>query len=140
MTYAHITATQVAEKAVELADANPEFVYQPQRDEMGYVHGCAYVHRDSLGNPNGEGCLFGQALVALGVSPYDIGEGVHVGKTMENLGIVEDGSVDHYALESEPKGLVQAMVKAQSEQDAREPWGLAITRVKSALRQQAVAA
>jgi len=58
-----VTPLDVARKALELIDASPEFKYSGDP----FV-GCAYLRRDEDGNVTGEGdCLFGQALISLGV-------------------------------------------------------------------------
>lgn len=128
-----ITALDVAMKAVELAEANPEYIYQPPMNSEGTIEGCWYVHRDErTGEPDGNGCLFGQALVQLGVKPSAITEGIHVGVVLHDLGITEG------SMHTDP--LLDAMVRAQGEQDAREPWGEAIEPIKTALAASEVAA
>lgn len=112
-----ITAVDVARKAVELAEANPEFVYKSEGDR------CLYVHRDDEGKPNGEGCLFGQALVGLGVDPERLKpcEGLEISVVLSNLGV--DRDLD----------LVDAMDSTQSDQDCSTAWGEAIGHTKDAL-------
>lgn len=55
------TIDDVIAKVRELAAADPEFVYSG--DAEGYPV-CKYIHKDDQ-----PGCIFGQALLALGVSP-----------------------------------------------------------------------
>lgn len=129
-----ITIEDVARKAVELADANPEHIYR-QAD------GCLYVHRDESGLPTGYGCIFGQALIALGVSADVIPEGKSIAGTLAHLGIFGGTIPDfihHGVIPGEP--LLTAMTQAQTHQDLGSPWGKAIQPVKDALREMEEAA
>lgn len=111
-----ITTLDVALKAVELADANPEHVYE--KDGSGF---CTYVHRGEGGVPTGYGCLFGQALTALGVT--GIPEGVDIGSALKRLGVTGDADGT----------LERVLQRAQSEQDRGIPWRAAIAPVKAAI-------
>lgn len=116
---ATITALDVARKALELADADPEFVYQPEGSDAPTTTGCKYVHRDADGKPTGEGCIFGQALTGLGVNPDDIREFISVDEVMHRLGI-----------ESTDPKLEDYMQLTQANQDGGDPWGLSIATLR----------
>lgn len=105
------TALDVARKAVDLANANPDHIYQPQPNTAG----CMYVHRDENGKRiDGEGCLFGQAMIAVGVPVTRDDEHTHIGAVLHSKGL--DG----------PGDLLGLMEQVQSCQDARDTWGDAI--------------
>lgn len=115
-----ITALDVAKKALELAEASPDTIYQT--DNSGI---CRYVHRDSEGQPiPGEGCLFGQALAALGVVVPVAHEGNNIAS------VIRDELQSDFPTWS---GLGGAMNMTQSDQDAREPWGVAARHLRKAL-------
>lgn len=135
-----ITAKDVALKAVELATAAPDHIYTPTQDQFGDITGCAYVHRNPFGWPTGDGCLFGQALVQLGVRPNAIPEGNHIAATLKHLGITDEEVTrpSHSEFTGDP--LLVAMVRAQNDQDGREPWGKAIAHVEAALATEEAAA
>lgn len=116
-----LTTKDVALKAVELADANPDFIYKSPEITPGTRGMCTYVHRDEEDNsPTGEGCLFGQALMALGVDPNTIPESLHIAVAMRDLGI-------------ENTGFAETMVSAQGNQDAGIPWGAAVENLRNDL-------
>lgn len=64
-----MTPLEVARKALEIAEANPDHVYQQAIGPEG-VGACAYVHIDG-GVPE-PGCLFGRAFFELGVDPDEL--------------------------------------------------------------------
>ena len=118
-----ITALDVAKKALELAEASPDTIYKT--DSSGI---CRYVHRDSEGQPiPGEGCLFGQALAALGVAVPTSCEGSNINAVIREL-------IDraHFSWGR----LGQHMATAQSEQDAREPWSVSARYLRLAIASQ----
>lgn len=123
-----VTVKDVALKAVELAEASPEFVYEPTRDEEGYLNDCSYIHYDEQGGPTG-GCLYGQALLALGFTPENIAdyEGDRVTAPLTGLLYVDDTD----------QPLVVAMEESQRLQDTDSPWSDAIKPVKDALAEVA---
>ena len=106
---ATITALDVARKALELADADPEFVYQPERTG-GNITGCKYVHEDGEG-----GCIFGQALLGLGIKSDAIPEFIAIDEVMHRLGV-----------ESTDPKLEDYMQLTQGNQDAGHPWSEAV--------------
>ena len=140
-----ITPEDVARKAIELAEANPDYIYEAPKDGDGFVQGCQYVNRDpQTGVPTGEGCIFGRALVELGVDPESIPEGGHVAATLKHLGIT-DFEVRRTTLLARGYAgdpLLVAMVLAQNNQDDKRPWGEAILPVSinlAATRQEVAA-
>lgn len=123
------TALQIAEKAIQLADQNPDFVYEvPKTDNPDYnpYGDCLYVHE-------GKGsCLFGQAIMDLGIvdaeylsknAGWRIGELIY---QMAHNGLVEPGS----------DALHSAMTRAQMEQDAFKPWADAIAPLREYVGKQ----
>lgn len=94
------TALDLAKKALEIAEANPDYVY-PSGD-------CVYVEdeHDEKGS-----CLFGQALIALGVWP----ETLDAYYDTNIVGVLDDMDVHH------PKRAF--LEAAQMGQDAGAPWG-----------------
>lgn len=62
----------LAKKALELAEASPDFVYTDAGS------GCVYVEEDVNGELVGS-CLFGQAFLALGVDPATLVEDNNTG-------------------------------------------------------------
>jgi len=103
------TALDVARKALELADAKPDYVYEPPIEGGS----CYYVHRDDEGDPiPGKGCLFGQALAALGVSVDQSHEHNSISSVM----------ADEFDVDLRDP-ISKAMDRAQAEQDSRKPWG-----------------
>lgn len=115
-----ITTKDVALKAIELADANPEHVYQSPLTSEGNRGMCTYVHRDKDAAPTGYGCIFGQALMALGVDPDTIPESLHIGIAMKDLGV-----------EATDQDLIDSMVVAQGEQDAGQTWERAVRHLRA---------
>ena len=95
------TAVDVAAKALELCEAQPEFVYDPP-DRAG---NCLYVYD---GQPS---CLFGQALVALGADPLALA----VRRNDSITAIVDD-----FGLTAEKDYFLE---KAQVSQDTGYAWG-----------------
>lgn len=111
-----ITALDVARKALELADANPGFIYQ--RPVAG--EGCKYVHYRDSDAPEG-GCIFGQALLALGVKVDDIPENIGIRALLPELGI-EGGMYGE---------LAHSMGYAQGRQDGGATWRAATSDLRS---------
>lgn len=113
------TARQVAEKAIELADQNPHFVYkQPE------VHGmemCLYV---DPADPTKGHCLFGQALVALGVPTVTLR--LHERRGVERV-------IDDLLGVTMGHELVMELAHAQGQQDYGEPWADAVARLREYL-------
>jgi hypothetical protein len=117
------TALQIAEKALQLADQHPDFVYfPPKTDDPDYnpYGDCMYVHE-------GKGsCLFGQAILELGavdVDYLDEHKDARIGtliKQMERDGLME----------SSPEGLLSAMTRAQMDQDVFKPWADAVASLR----------
>lgn len=95
----------LARKALEIAEANPDHIYEQPTLDDGY-EACAYVDPRTL-----EGsCLFGRAFLALGVTPEDLLE-------VNTLGICSALDVD---VNSPEYGL---LANAQGLQDVGIPWG-----------------
>lgn len=138
------TEIEVARKAVELADANPEFTYKAPLlvadnetyfladdgslvDDCGYEVDpeggeCRYVHTEEDGTKV-PGCLYGQALHALGMP-------------LAAMASYEENSVSmfwgrHSWDEMSP--VLKAIQSSQQNQDRGEAWGEAIEPVKKAL-------
>lgn len=147
-----ITTEAVALKAIELADANPAFVYVAPELEVdnefvfenedgelvdmdgytfsdGNMGDCRYVHKTEAG-PVG-GCLYGQALLALGMAPSELSG--HEGDGIAS--VIEPGT--NYLDQAR---LTVALGDSQSLQDGGEPWAKAIEPVKAFLAKRDVAA
>lgn len=97
----------MAKKALELAEANPDFVY-----EAPDGRGCVYM--DGEGQPS---CLFGQALVGLGVDIPEAWEDKAISEVLRYI-FVPDEDVRVDALLARWGGLDTA----QSCQDEGSPW------------------
>lgn len=130
----------VARKAIELAEANPEFVYEiptPRPDdetyflnaegvvvdEYGYPAegaSCLYVHETGDG-PKG-GCVFGQALLAVGLTPEELAPFEQNGISALFLG-------DAVGLKA--GSILDAMSKMQTRQDGGDAWGKAVEPLKA---------
>jgi len=143
----------VARKAIELADANPDFIYEkPQLvadgeaifeladgslvdDEGDYVDpdsgDCQYVSKGAAS------CLFGQAAVGAGVSIGDLAN--HEGNAISAL-LFEDADSNNDRWDSNT--LMGAMDTSQRRQDEQQPWGMSIEPLKAyfAKRELAVVA
>lgn len=126
------TLREIAEKAVEIAHADPDHVanlpryFEDQHDENG----------DLIDDPQAEPiCLFGNALSCLGFGPSVIEEDVDIIGVLDALGyetVVDDSPVEDGDLTGlDP--LVAGMKRAQEAQDRREPWGEAIRDLESTL-------
>lgn len=102
-----ITAEQLIEKVRELVTANPEFVYRRPEGQIS----CLY--REHNGTP---GCLFGQALTALGVELTDVHERRTIDVLLPQLGI------------SVTRLQVEWMMSVQNAQDLGQSWAEAIDR------------
>lgn len=118
-----LTVGAVARKAIELAEANPEFIYQQVEVEdptFGPIEDCAYIH-DGSGS-----CLFGQALVALGVDPWILSrhEGQSIDYVLRGLGAIRSDEDERLALTA---------LEAQGLQDAKAPWGEAVGPLRTHL-------
>jgi len=131
----------VARKAIELADANPDFEYQnPPLEADGEVifeladgslvdgegdyvdptsGDCAYV---SKGAPS---CLFGQAAVAAGVPVEELSK--HEGNAISMLLFEDAESKDRW----DSNTLMGAMDTSQRRQDDKQPWGKSIEPLKA---------
>lgn len=108
-----VTTTDVRKKITELAAAKPDFVYQKPAGETF----CQYVHKDEDGRYiEGEGCIVGQALVALGFPPECLDEETDAEALFYMLG-VEGSSEDGWWC-----------ADVQSHQDIQKPWGVAVER------------
>jgi len=78
------TTTDVRNKINELVKANPTFVYEKPEGETF----CQYVHKNEYGQYiEGEGCVVGQALVALGVERRLLDVETDAVSLFEELGI-----------------------------------------------------
>lgn len=115
MTVSNITAGDVRAKIKELAAERPTYTYvKPKGAQF-----CLYVHEDSSGAPiKGEGCIVGQALVALGVDPNTL---VDVFMDAESL-LYDFGINDN----SESGTDAEWVEKAQSAQDFGKEWAVAV--------------
>lgn len=88
MAVLSITAADVKAKIREIAAERPTYTYVKPSDQRY----CLYVHEDASGNPiNGEGCIVGQALVALGADPSTlIGRIIAAGALLEDFVVIND--------------------------------------------------
>ena len=136
----------VARAAIELADANPEFVYSAPllvADDINFFDGpegsllndlgdeispedgnCVYVE-NKVGS-----CLFGQALLATGVEVELLlaNEGENISSVLEPKAQYRDYSP-----------LTLAMERVQKRQDGGDPWGEAIIPLKDYFAARVVA-
>lgn len=103
-----ITALDVKNKIIELVEAQPDFMYVAEEGREGSGNGCFYVQEDGV---TGD-CLFGQALIALGVpaSTMSNHEGQNISKVLAHLGV--KGDVD----------LIYSFDEVQSAQDSGYSW------------------
>lgn len=129
-----ITALDVAKRAIELADAAPDFIYvteEGRQTSPTTPEGCMYVHDRDTESPTG-GCLFGRALLGLGFEPEQLSEGVAVDGLLRGLGIPDV----EYTQRGQVGWLSFSIGAAQRRQDQGETWGEAVsdlrTRVASA--------
>lgn len=109
-----ITAEQLMAKARELAAASPDFIYEPGREAVNEEFNCKYMPDEIQ-----PGCLFGQALTALGVELIPEFEGVGVSDLLRRV----QGHPE--PVSSQPK-VWDWLDTAQARQDGGEPWGMAI--------------
>lgn len=140
-TPAPLTIEAIARKAVELADANPGFIYEaPTRidDETGeeYAGDCAYLHRE--GSEVRPGCLYGHALLDLGMPAEELSrhEDTDIYAVLQNLQLVtyRDRAVyEDSAFDKTPETLPGAILQAQRKQDMNYPWGEAVEGIKAVL-------
>ena len=115
-----ITPLDVAKKALELAEANPDFVYVSPVQTAGINEDCFYFWK---GRPS---CLFGQALAALGFGPDDVAEFAGINVVLERL--FPDPAVKSDADRFAKYGGLDI---AQSYQDEGEPWGKAAEPIRT---------
>lgn len=110
-----ITVEQVLDKVIELAEANPEYVYERPYISEDFREMCSY-----LTGADGKGCIVGQALSALGVSK-------------EHLALVEGfdarGALVFFGVDVSSTSKWRASRKLdwiQGRQDDGVPWGEAV--------------
>ena len=125
--YPQITTTMVAREVARLADKSPDHIYTkpPGTFTCRYTSGGARNHRGVTIVETSDGCIFGQALINLGVKRGDMAmcEGNPVNAVLGTLGITDDA-----------KGrLITPFRRTQEEQDAGAKWGWAARHVTSAL-------
>lgn len=105
-----ITAFEQVEAAVrDIAKEFPDFVYKRPEDS----HFCLYVHRqaDETLEP---GCIFGRALIRLGVNPGALLVGKGIIGLLQDLGIPTSNEQATWAH------------AVQSKQDRGTPWARAV--------------
>ena len=112
-----LTSQDVARKAIELCEADPDHVYEAQTlDPEYHLPECHYVHEDEDTGELYGGCLFGRALIALGVPAAllrDYNDN-GIGHVLAELGI------DPRPEREQP---VHPLAYVQGEQDVDKPWG-----------------
>jgi len=122
------TALQVAEKAIQLADQNPHFVYGPPKSPENRFGDCVYIHE-------GKGsCLFGQALMALGVADaeyLDKNKDWRIGTLLTRL--AEEGYIERFG----DQVLLSRMGAAQRAQDDKFQWADAVATLREYVGKQA---
>ena len=115
------TALQIAEKAIEIADQNPDYVYvSPINPDDDYAD-CVYVH-DGKGS-----CLFGRALMGLGVADADYldqNKDFRIKPLFWKM--TSDGLVDF----TSDDRLLSEMTIAQMAQDNHETWADAVATLR----------
>ncbi|WP_020142340.1 hypothetical protein [Terracoccus sp. 273MFTsu3.1] len=123
------TALQVAEKAIQLADQNPHFVYKSPL--TGPVKDCLYVHE-------GKGsCIFGQALLALGVADaeyLDKNKDLRIGTLLRRMA---DARLIAPIPTIDDQVLLTRMGSAQRAQDDGMEWGDAVATLREHVGKQA---
>jgi hypothetical protein len=117
------TALQIAEKAIQLADQNPHFIYEAPGDDE--FPDCVYAH-DGKGS-----CLFGQAIIDLDVVPADYffdregrATSLRISELLfhlSNEGMIEGDFTEDFAYE---------VNLAQSQQDFGETWADAVASLR----------
>lgn len=117
----NFTVADVVTEVRKLAAERPDFNYKAQPGlEPSDMGGCSYVGRDRY-DPEGEGCIIGQALARLGVNHDDLveREGNLASTAIQRLlgQVVTD--VDDF---DEDRWLDAV----QGNQDAAHPWGIAV--------------
>lgn len=120
-----LTMQQIGQRMIELADERPTHVY---RRPEGRTNGpCFYAHRGST-EPNGGGCIVGQALASLGVPLSRLEDnGLPAQDLMWSLGYVDyDGTYNDETL--------RVIRGAQSDQDNGFAWGDAVANLRYHLR------
>jgi len=110
-----LTFTDLARKAVEIADASPDFIYVPPPPLTTRGPRCAYANPDGTGS-----CLFGQAMIALGATGLARETTGGIINVAPLVGFVETGTPADRML------LRYALGSAQGNQDAGMPWGQAV--------------
>lgn len=107
---------QVIDKAIELAEARPDHIYQ----QPPGTQTCSYVPQPEAP----EGCIFGQALMALGVPEATLRRfeaqaspaGVGITVLLDRLRI------------SYPDHVRYSLREAQNQQDTGQEWGAGVLR------------
>ena len=127
MNHRNITAKDVFNRMVELAELDPDFRYKDQRvtDEDGNEVEqslCSYLGMDAQAPDLGRPCIVGQALADLGFTREDLAEveGKYAMDAMDELDI----EPDHLYM--------SAVEQAQASQDSGKTWGEAIAQVTPA--------
>lgn len=117
----NITAKDVFNRMVELAEQEPGFVYRGQyiEDSDGNQveqSQCSYLGMDVESPDLGRPCIVGQALADLGFTREEIAgvEGRDAGRALGDLGLSTDLRYS------------SAVERAQEEQDEGKTWGEAI--------------
>ena len=128
------TALQIAEKAVELADQNPDFVYVPPGAPDDDYRDCVYVDGSGKGS-----CLFGQAILSVGAADADYlikHEADRIGTLLQRMvddGLIEPTDVIDPAPYFAVTPLVRQMGRAQWGQDSNQSWADAVAELREYL-------
>lgn len=106
----NFTAQDVLNKVIEIGNRFPDYTYKTPNDGLGTF--CLYTD-----GADGQGCIIGQALRALGVSygvlvTYDRGNGVPASLVVKEI-LHEDISVK----------IATLLDDIQGAQDSGYPWG-----------------
>lgn len=128
MSHRNITAKDVFNRMVELAEQDPDFRYNDQSlvDEDGNEvkqFQCSYLGMDTQAPNLGRPCIVGQALADLGVTREELAEveGKNARDAMDDLGVELDF---RYTM---------VVGCAQEEQDDGKAWGSVINIARARL-------
>lgn len=113
-----IKIQDIENKMLELIRANPDNIYNSQGGPCSYLRGVC--------SNGSEGCLLGQALIALGIEPSRLGLTQSIASLLYNLydiGLISEHPDDSH--------VTNRIAWAQSIQDMRHSWGRILTTVYS---------
>ena len=123
MTEYDFALEDLRREVLALADERPDFVYPTQKEREGVGSGefCSYTGA-RLKSPEGEACIYGQALTRLGVSQDTL-----MGLSTNIVSLLSGKfGLDTYNIDYD-----DALIRVQKAQDGGVSWGKAVEPLRN---------